>query len=193
MGLSLLLTACGEDSTQKVQQNPQEKTAKIKLVEKSIPKEYTFTFSDLNNQASKLYIKENIYNFVNIQQPIVLVTFFSTWCPPCRGQIPHLSNLQEIFKENVFIVGALVYDDLNHKELAKFFVSQKAHFFISSNQKENLDFAHMLAPNLRLKPNFEIPMTVMFVNGKYYTHYEQAIPEEMLASDITQALKKIQP
>jgi hypothetical protein len=36
-------------------------------------------------------------------------------------------------------------------------------------------------------------MTVMFVNGKYYTHYEQAIPEEMLASDITQALKKIQP
>jgi hypothetical protein len=32
---------------------------------------------------------------------------------------------------------------------------------------------------------------ILFVKGKYYTHYEGSIPEEMIESDIKQALNQI--
>ena len=36
----------------------------------------------------------------------VLVTFFASWCPPCRTSIPHLTELQEKFKDRgVNIIG----------------------------------------------------------------------------------------
>jgi len=35
----------------------------------------------------------------------VLVDFWATWCPPCRGSIPHLNELQEKFKDQLVVVG----------------------------------------------------------------------------------------
>jgi len=36
-----------------------------------------------------------------------------------------------------------------------------------------------------------MPLTILFVRGKYFTHYEGMIPEEMIESDIKQLLEKI--
>jgi len=154
-------------------------------------KEYTFTFEDLEGQTSTLKMKSDIYNFSNIQQPIVLITLFSTWCPPCRGQIPHLSNLQNKFKKQLFIVGALVHDDIKDKDLEKFINAEKALFFVSKSQKENLKFANMITPKLKLTKEFPMPLMILFFKGKYFTHYEGAMPEEMIESDIEQLLLKL--
>ena len=154
-------------------------------------KEYTFTFEDLEGQTSTLKMKSDIYNFSNIQQPIVLITLFSTWCPPCRGQIPHLSNLQNKFKKQLFIVGALVHDDIKDKDLQKFLNAEKILFFVSKSQKENLKFANMITPKLKLTKEFPMPLMILFFKGKYFTHYEGAMPEEMIESDIEQLLVKI--
>jgi len=35
-------------------------------------------------------------------------------------------------------------------------------------------------------------MMVIFVQGKYFTHYEGAIPQEMIDSDIEQILNKLE-
>jgi len=156
------------------------------------PKEYLFHFEDLEKHRSKLMVKNDIYNFSNIKQPIILVNLFSTWCPPCRGQIPHLSNLQHKFKKNLFILSALVYDDISDKELKRFIIAQKVKFYISKNQKENLRFAQLITPKLGLsKDDFPLPLMILFVNGKYFTHYEGIMPEEMIESDIKQLLEKI--
>lgn len=136
-------------------------------------------------------MKDDIYSFSNIQQPIVMLTLFSTWCPPCRGQIPHLSNLQNKFKKHLFIIGALVHDDIKDKAFQKFINAEKALFFISKNQKENLKFAHMITPKLRLTKEFPMPLMILFFKGKYFTHYEGSMPEEMIQSDIEQLLIKL--
>jgi len=153
--------------------------------------EYTYTFTNLKEQNNTLHIVNDVYNFRNIKQPIVIVTLMSTWCPPCRGQIPHLSKLQQKFKEHIFIMGTLVHDDISDDALHKFITAQKMFFYLSNKQDENLKFANMLMPKLGLTDEFPMPLTLVFVKGRYFTHYEGMVPEEMIESDIKQLLQKI--
>ena len=197
----LLFTACNnEESIERTESNsssnvvedpPPKKHEAQATIKKVAPKEYKFIFKDLEQHSTTLKIKNDIYHFSNIKQPIVMVSFFSTWCPPCRGQIPHLSNLQKKFKNNLFILSALVHDDCSNEKLKKFTIAQKVMFFISNNQKENLEFAKIITPKLGLTKDFPLPLMILFVNGKYFTHYEGIMPEEMIESDIQQVLKKI--
>jgi len=187
---TLFFAACEEESTQLQKATSIKKSST--MPSQSIKKEkYLFNFQNLKKETSTLNVLNDVYHFSNIDQPIVMVTLFSTWCPPCRGQIPHLSNLQKKFKKNLFILSALVYDDIKDKELYKFIITEKALFFLSSNQKENLNFAHMITKKLGLSKEFSLPLTILFVKGKYFTHYEGSIPEEMIESDIKQLVKKI--
>jgi len=154
-------------------------------------KKYDFNLSNEAKEFSLLSVKDNFYTFSNIAEPIVLVNFFATWCPPCRGELPHLNNLQEKYSKQLFIMGLLVADDINPQQLSTCITSQKVNYFISSNQVENQKFATFIAPKLKLKPDFNLPLMILFVQGKYYTHYQGTVPEEMIESDIKQALNKI--
>ncbi|HHD82187.1 MAG TPA: redoxin domain-containing protein [Campylobacterales bacterium] len=197
----LLFTGCGdnEKKSETVIQNlnSTKNTEQPVLTQKAtspIPKpveEYHYTFKDLKQQDNVLHIKNDIYEFKNIKQPIVIITIMSTWCPPCRGQIPHLSKLQQKFKENLFAMGILVYDDISKEKLNKFIIAQKMLFYLSTTQEKNLKFVNMITPKLGLPQDFPMPLTIVFVRGKYFTHYEGMIPEEMIESDINQLLKKI--
>ncbi len=169
----------------------------IKTVQKEVtpkkitPKEYKFLFHDLDKHSTTLHIKNDIYHFSNIKQPIVMIAFFATWCPPCRGQIPHLSNLQKKFQKHLFILSTLVHDDISDEKLKKFIIAQKVRFFIANGETENLKFANFIAPKLRLPKEFPLPLMILFRNGKYFTHYEGMMPEEMIESDIKQVLEQI--
>jgi len=200
--LLLLFSACESDEQQKkplnaiqhssyLLKNEDVKAIIKKNTQAKKTKEYTLKFEDLKNHSTKLHIKNDFYQFTNIEQPIVMVTLFSTWCPPCRGQIPHLSSLQKKFKKNLFILSALVHDDIKESELNKFIIAEKVMFYISKNQKENLKFADIITPKLGLSKDFPLPLMILFVNGKYFTHYEGIMPEEMIESDIKQLLEKI--
>ena len=158
---------------------------------KVMPKEYNYEFKNLKKQSNLISIINDIYNFKNIKQSIVILNIMSTWCPPCRGQIPHLSKLQQKFKDNVFVISTLVHDDIEQEELEKFIIAQKILYYVSVTQSENLKFIERLTPKLGLPKDFPMPLTIVFVRGKYFTHYEGMIPEEMIESDINQLLEKI--
>jgi len=192
---TLFFIACEDETTKLQKATPitKESPTVVKMPSQSIIKKekYLFNFQNLKKETSTLNVLNDVYHFSNIDQPIVMVTLFSTWCPPCRGQIPHLTNLQKKFKKSLFVLSALVYDDIEDKELHKFIIAEKALFFLSSNQKENLKFAQMITKKLGLSKEFTLPLTILFVKGKYFTHYEGSIPEEMIESDIKQLLNKI--
>lgn len=42
---------------------------------------------------------------VGAGEKVIVVEFWATWCPPCRDSIPHLSALQEKYKDDLVIVG----------------------------------------------------------------------------------------
>jgi len=170
---------------------PAPKTPTLPTKEPVPVQVYEFNLSSAEEGFSLLTVKENNYHFSNIAEPIILVNFFSTWCPPCRGELPHLNNLQKRYHGKIFLMGLLIHDDLSPEALNSCIASQKVNYFIANNQAENERFATFIAPKLKLKARFNLPLMIMFLNGKYYTHYLGTVPEEMIESDIKQALKNI--
>jgi len=116
-----------------------------------------------------------------------LLNFFATWCPPCRAEIPHLANLQNKYKDKLKIIAILV-ENKNTKEIEEFKKRYNINYFVS-NSSDNMNLAAKAADMLHQPRNFSIPMMVLFVNGKYFRHYIGMVPEEMLESDIKEAIK----
>ncbi|NOZ90944.1 MAG: TlpA family protein disulfide reductase [Epsilonproteobacteria bacterium] len=194
--LTIFILGCNDNKESNKQ--PSKLIEEVKKIKKPQqpkpikPKVYNFKFTNLENQTEELEVKNNHYDFKNIKQPIVFVNFLASWCPPCIGQIPHLNKLHQKYKSDLYILGILKYDkDLKDEDIDKFITSQKINFFISKETDSSVKFSNFIAPKLQLKQNFSLPLMILFVKGKYYTHYEGSIPEEMIESDIKQALNKI--
>jgi len=177
--IGLLTSGCGEKE-KKIKDSSQPNAKEIK-------KFATYTLKD---NESLIVIKEldNGFKF-NLDKPIILLNFFATWCPPCRAEIPHLINLQKKYSEKLKIVAVLVENKQN-SELEEFKKRYNINYFVS-NSSDNMSLAGKTADMLHQPQNFSIPMMVLFVNGKYFRHYIGMVPQEMLESDIKEAIKEI--
>ena len=175
--LTLFGTGCGEK-----REEPAESTQKTEI---SQPK--NFILGD-GNQSIEATLNDEGFDF-NISEPIVMLDFFATWCPPCRAEIPHLVNLQTKYRGKLKIIGVLV-ESKHPAALKRFITGHDINYFVSSTP-DNMKLAETTADMLHQPKNFSIPMMVLFVNGKYFRHYVGMVPEEMIESDIKEALKEV--
>jgi len=158
----------------------------------SVPEKEPELFTLINTKAEshKVTVNNRKVIFQNATQPIVIVNLFATWCPPCIGEIPYLNDLQKKHKKELFVVGILTHDSIVQAELETFMAKNQVNYFIS-NGTYNDAFANLLATTLHLPKNFSIPLTVMYVEGEYFTHYEGVVPVEMIEYEIQQAKKQL--
>ncbi|MFC2057772.1 TlpA family protein disulfide reductase [Campylobacterota bacterium] len=158
----------------------------------SVPEQPTEIFTLVNTKAEShnVTVSGQKVIFQNMAQPIVIINLFATWCPPCIGEIPYLNDLQKKHKKELFVVGILTHDSIMQADLETFMAKNQINYFIS-NGIHNDAFANLLATTLNLPKNFPIPLTVMYVQGKYFTHYEGSVPVEMIEYDIQQAKKQL--
>ena len=61
-----------------------------------------------------------VVNMKDYLGKVVLVNFFTTWCPPCRQEIPSLISLHKEYGPKGFSVIAISLDDDSSKVVAKF-------------------------------------------------------------------------
>jgi thiol-disulfide isomerase/thioredoxin len=61
----------------------------------------------------------NVVSTAQWQGKVVLLNFWATWCPPCREEIPILTNLAKKYRENLLIVGVSV-DDGSQDDVREF-------------------------------------------------------------------------
>ncbi len=155
----------------------------------SVASANTFLLSDIKQNRYEITIDNKNISSNDISQPIILINFFATWCPPCKGEIPYLSDLQKKYKKRLFVVGILVNDKQNDNSLKEFISKHTANYFIS-NSNNNDAFATKLVKQLQLEENFTLPLTILYKEGNYYAHYEGAVPMEMIEHDIQQAMKE---
>ncbi len=55
-------------------------------------------------------LEGNIISTANFHGHVVLLSFWATWCPPCREEIPELKELQDRYKNQLQIVGVSLDD-----------------------------------------------------------------------------------
>lgn len=74
---------------------------------------------------------------------VVVVEFWATWCPPCRASIPHLTDLQQKFKERGVVFVGLSNEPL---ETVKPFVAQmggKMNYTVAIDDNDKTSAAYM--------------------------------------------------
>ena len=150
----------------------------------------TFMLLNTKSKSHKVTLSNDQIIFQNNSKAIVLVNLFATWCPPCIGELSYLNTLQKKYSNDLFLVGILTHDYIDIPSLESFIAKHEINYFIS-NSPHNNAFSGRLATTLHLPQNFSIPLMVMYVDGKYFTHYEGAVPVEMIEYDIEQAQKQL--
>lgn len=139
------------------------------------------------NERTVAMNKKNI-SISDTPQSMVLINFFTTWCPSCMEEIPYLADLQKKYKTKLSVIGVLIQDTQSNNDLKMLLNPYEAEYFIS-NSKENDVFSKRLLTELKIRENFSIPLTVLYKNGSYYKHYEGPVPIEMIEYDIKQVIK----
>ena len=148
----------------------------------------TFTLHDMYKKSYSVTVSNQKVTFKESTKGIVLVTFFATWCIPCIADIPYMNDIHKKYQKNLLLAGVHIHDTITEENLKSFVAKHDMNYFISSSTHNN-DFASLVAKTLHLPKNFSIPLTVMYVEGNYFTHYEGCVPVEMIEYDIEEALK----
>lgn len=167
---SIFFVACSSSDSKK------EEDLKVKETN-----EYKLT----TTEAQTLNIKkiENGFVFEELKGKAVLLNFFATWCPPCKGEIPHLIDLKEKYKDNLVIVAVLLEKNKNNNEL-KSFMNDYGINYIVTNSNQNYTMAEAVGGVQ------SIPTMFLYnKEGKVIQKYVGIVPEEMLEIDIKRAIK----
>ncbi len=150
----------------------------------------TFMLLNTKSKSHKVTLSNDQVIFQHNNKAIVLINLFATWCPPCIGELSYLNTLQKKYSKDLLLVGVLTHDYIDIPSLESFMAKHEINYFIS-NSPHNNAFSGQLATTLDLPQNFSIPLMVMYVDGKYFTHYEGTVPVEMIEYDIQQAQKQL--
>lgn len=110
----------------------------------------------------------------------LLITFFTTWCPPCRKEIPSLIKLQKKFEARGFSVIALSMDEKGPKVVVKLM------------EKESINYPVLMSDS-RTEKAFGgitgIPTTFLVDReGKVMKRYPGYVPYSVLEEDVKSLL-----
>ena len=181
--VALFFSACEKKERQnrQTEDKSEQKTSAKKVAQ---PQANILTLTATDGEKFQLEASENGIHFKGLENKIVLLDFFATWCPPCRAEMPHLVNLQKKYQGKVQILSVLMEEEKDNDEVINFAKEHHLNFPVL-NSKENFYLSQALG-GIR-----SLPTLVMYdKEGNYFTHYVGAAPEEMIESDIKKALEK---
>ncbi len=194
--LITIFTGCedkGQISQDIVSKTVTKAQEKEKEQVKGEPKYNAPTFNLVSPTGEELSIVagKDGWKFEGIENKIVLLNFFGTWCPPCKAEIPHLNNLREKYINDFEIiavdVGPRGGGTTPTSELLAFIEDFKIKYPITTGA----DNGKLFSGVMELNKNGSIPFMLLFnKKGQFVTHYIGMVPEEMLEGDIKKAMVK---
>jgi len=177
----LLITGCGnkdENVENTTSENKKETTQ-------------TFELTTMDDKPITITTKSKNWDIDGLDNKVVLVNFFGTWCPPCIAEIPHLNHIRSKLTKDFEILAVDLgprSGGINPKEEVQGFIFQhNVKFPVVSGETAKELFAQVREHN----PGGSIPFMVLFnKDGQYVKHYIGMQPEEMLLNDISTIIKK---
>lgn len=120
--------------------------------------------------------------FINNDNRAIMFIFFTTWCIPCKAEIPHLNNLYQKYKDKIRFIGILL-EDKSDKELKEFIESNNINYEIA-----NSDANYLFVKSIDGVSG--IPYMMLYNNkGNNINNYLGAVYEEMLDIDIQKVIQ----
>jgi len=175
-----LLTGCNkkdETISEEAMVKPKETTHKVQ--EQKLP---TFHLTTTQGKEITIKVTKNGWIFPQYKNKVILLTFFATWCPPCKAEIPHLINLQNKYKDQLQVI-AIVVEQNKDNEVLKEFIKEHKIIYPVTNSNENFNVASAVGGVS------SIPAMFLFTqDGLVANDYVGAVHEEILESDIKKLL-----
>lgn len=178
----LTFTGCND----KKENTPKEETPKEQTIqEKTNPEppsdKKIVVLSDTNGTQWKIEQIDDRLVFEGLENRVVLLNFFATWCPPCKAEIPHLINLQNKYKDKFTIISVLLEENKPNEQIQEFIKEYEINYTVT-NSAQNFVLADLVGGVQ------SIPLMLLYdTKGKQVQNYIGAIPEEMLEIDIQAA------
>ncbi len=142
----------------------------------------TFHLTTTNGKDITIKVTKDGWEFKDYPNKAVLLTFFATWCPPCKAEIPHLINLQNKHSKDFQVIAVVVERDKPNQALNTFIKNHKIIYPIT-NSSVNFELASAVGGVS------SIPAMFLFnKKGLVVQNYVGAVHEEILESDITKAI-----
>jgi len=180
-----LFVGCGDKEN--IEENI---VAKTETKTKQVQQAPTFNLTTSTGKPIQIIASQDGWKFKGLENKVVLLDFFGTWCPPCKAEIPHLLNIKEKLKDDFEILGIDVGPRgggaTSPEDLAKFIKEFKVTYPITTGG----DNGKLFGAVRELNPNGSIPFMVLFnKQGEYVQYYIGMKPEEMLFNDISSTIK----
>ena len=168
----LFFTACDSKS------DKNQKTTIINNAEKQ------FSLNTINNSQINISLNQDKIILKDINNKIVLLNVFTTWCPACKVEISNLVQIQEAYKNDIVVVGILLEEFKTNEEIIELLKSYNVNYTVT-NSSEAFDLAKSLGGIKAIPTTFLIDK-----HGTFFQKYTGLVPNEMLEIDIKKLLEK---
>ena len=153
-------------------QKSEHKNIKDEQVDKSTTMQATnasdhFTIDD-GNSHYEINLINGQFSSSDVNKPVILINLFQPECNACKTQMKYLTKLAKKYQNKLQII--TLSDPME--------------------KVDNTRFSDHIKTTLGLSLKSTIPLSILYKEGRYYTHYEGLVPVEMLQYDIEQAIKK---
>ena len=177
----LLFTGCHKKDKNKEQVKEEEK--KEAVIEKT-EKKSEFQLKAIDNTIIDVKVEDGKIIVKDYPNKMVLLSFFATWCPPCKAEIPNLIDLQSEYKNDLVIISVLVEEMKSDEDIAAFVKEYKINYTVV-NSAENFDLARALGGIKSIPTMFLIDK-----NSNIFQKYVGLVPNEMMEIDLKKVLEK---
>jgi thiol-disulfide isomerase/thioredoxin len=138
-----------------------------------LPNAPNFVLKDLNDRKVKLS---------DFKGKVVVLNFWTTWCPPCRAEIPHFMDLYTAYRNKGMEVVGIALEPSNVRGVKEFVQRYRISYpVLIGDSKVSSDYGGIMS----------IPTTfVITQDGKVFRGYEGYQEREILEKDVQILLRR---
>jgi hypothetical protein len=146
----------------------------------------TLSFITIPNNEQSITIQDKSATLKN-DAKITLIYLFSSKCFICKKNLFYLEKLKERYEEDIAIYIFGINENIEDIELSNTLAQYSKTLYISFD-KENQAILDTLLMHNEIK-ELQMPLSLLYIDGKLYTHYQGITPIEMIETDIKYLLR----
>ena len=175
----LLFTGC--DSKEKEEE---KKEITPPIVTQKIERNSEFQLKTVNDTIINIKLENEKIILKDYPNKIVLLNFFTTWCPACKAEIPALIQLQNDYKNDFVIISILLEEMKTNEQIKSFLKEAKINYEVVTSL-EGFEVAKSLGGIKSIPTMFLIDR-----KNNLFQKYVGLVPAEMLEIDIKKVFEK---